>query len=29
VIVLATISVSKSAGGNAPASLGKPFIPSS
>jgi simple sugar transport system permease protein len=28
VIVLAAISVSKSAGGNAPASLGKPFIPS-
>ncbi|MDR3473862.1 MAG: ABC transporter permease [Devosia sp.] len=28
VVVLAAISVSKSAGGNAPASLGKPFIPS-
>jgi general nucleoside transport system permease protein len=28
VIVLAIISVSKSAGGNAPACLGKPFIPS-
>jgi len=28
VLVLAAISVSKSAGGNAPASLGKPFVPS-
>jgi simple sugar transport system permease protein len=28
VVVLAVISVSKSAGGNAPACLGKPFIPS-
>ena len=29
VVVLAIISVSKSAGGNAPACLGKPFLPSS
>jgi simple sugar transport system permease protein len=29
VVVLAVISVSKSAGGNAPACLGKPFLPSS
>ena len=28
VVALAIISISKSAGGNAPASLGKPFIPS-